>query len=149
MYICMYVCYNFPNRFYDHPDLQCGYEYILSEIPIGFGQVLKPTVDKLLAPWASLDGSWTQPVGKLRQTKCEEVNPGNLVLSPAPGEQFDLTIQVADQLLNYISTNIYVQVLYIVYDCMYICVNGMCICICACVCMCACVCVCVRACMCV
>jgi len=96
-------------RFRSHPDLQCGYKKILSEKRGGFGQILQPTVDKLLAPWASLDGSWEQPPGLLRLT-CEETNPGNLVLSPAPGEQFDLTIQVADQLLNYISTNLYVQV---------------------------------------
>lgn len=89
--------------------------------------MFNPTVDKLLVPWTSLDGSWTQPVGELRQT-CEEVNPGNLFLSPAPGEQFDLTIQVADQLLNYIGTNIYIQVMY---------------CVCACI---VCVCVCVHEC---
>ena len=99
-------------RFRNHPDLQCGYEEILSELKLkaGFGLVLNPTVDKLLAPWASLDGSWEQPPGPARLRKCEEVNPGNLMLSPAPGEQFDLTIQVADQILNYISTNLYVQV---------------------------------------
>ena len=66
-------------------------------------------MDKLLAPWASLDGSWQQPPGTLRQM-CKESNPGNVILSPAPGEQFDLTIQVADQLLNYISTTLYMQV---------------------------------------
>lgn len=100
----------FLNRFRNHSDLQCGYEEILSEIPVGFGQVLRPTVDKLLAPWTSLDGSWTQPAETSRR-KCEEMDPGNLFLSPAPGEEFDLTVQVADQLLNFISSTIYVQVM--------------------------------------
>jgi len=99
------ICFRFRN----HKDLQCGYEKILSEKRAGFGQVLQPTVNKLLAPWTSLDGSWQQPPGPSRLT-CPETNPGNLILSPAPGEQFDLTIQVADQLLNYVSANLYIQV---------------------------------------
>ena len=107
----------------------------MSEIPVGFGQALNPTVDKLLAPWTSLDGSWSQPAGPSRHDNCdaEEINPGNLFLSPAPGEEFDLTIQVADQLLNFISSNIYIQVLcgdvyhqyfniiYVSYDSSYSC----------------------------
>ena len=103
----MYVC---SFRFRNHTDLQCAYEEILNEIEVRFGQALKPTVDKLLAPWTSLDGSWTQPPKAVRRQECVEVNPGNLFLSPAPGEEFDLTIQVADQLLNFISSNIYIQV---------------------------------------
>ena len=120
-YLQIYVCMHktFYCRFRNHTDLQCAYERILSEIPVGFGQALNPTVDKLLAPWTSLDGSWLQPAGTLRRNDCEEINPGNLFLSPAPGEEFDLTIQVADQLLNYISANIYIQVLCI---CMYVCI---------------------------
>lgn len=98
------------NRFRYHPDLQHAYEYILDEFQPAFGQALKPTVDKLFTPWISLDGSWMQPAGTSRSTS-EEVNPGNLLISPAPGEEFDLTIQVADQLLNFISGNIYIQVL--------------------------------------
>ena len=78
-------------------------------MPVEFGQVLNMTVDKLLAPWASLDGSWMQPARESRQN-CKENNPGNLILSPAPGERFDLTIQVADQLFNFIRANIYIQV---------------------------------------
>ena len=35
---------------------------------------------------------------------------GALTLSPAPGEEFDLTIQLADQLLNYISGTVYLEV---------------------------------------
>ena len=35
---------------------------------------------------------------------------GALTLSPAPGEEFDLTIQLADQLLNYISGSVYLEV---------------------------------------
>ena len=89
----------------------------MPEIPVGFGQALHPTIDKLLAPWTSLDGSWLQPPGPSRCRNCEEINPGNLFLSPAPGEEFDLTIQVADQLLNFISANIYIQVLCIFIFC--------------------------------
>ena len=77
---------------------------------MGFGQALRPTVGKLLAPWTSLDDSWMQPASTSRR-ECEEMDPGNLFLSPAPGEEFDLTIQVADQLLNFISSTIYVQVM--------------------------------------
>lgn len=35
---------------------------------------------------------------------------GTLTLSPAPGEEFDLTIQLADQLLNFISGTVYLEV---------------------------------------
>ena len=44
--------------------------------------------------------------------QCVEPDPANLVLSPAPGEQFDLTIQLADQLLSYVSSIIYLEVLH-------------------------------------
>lgn len=49
------------------------------------------------------------PPGRLR-AQCSEPNPGSLVLSPAPGEQFDLSIQLADQLLNFVSDTVYMLV---------------------------------------
>lgn len=42
--------------------------------------------------------------------QCSEPNPGNLILSPAPGEQFDLSVQLADQLLNYVYGTIFMVV---------------------------------------
>ena len=35
---------------------------------------------------------------------------GSLTLSPAPGEKFDLTVQLADQLLNYITATIFLEI---------------------------------------
>ena len=49
------------------------------------------------------------PPGESRQ-QCPEPDPGNLVLSPAPGEQFDISILLADQLLNYVSDTVFMQV---------------------------------------
>ena len=37
---------------------------------------------------------------------------GGLIISPAPGEMFDLTVQLADQLLNIITDTVYLQVNY-------------------------------------
>lgn len=81
------------------------------EVFYGPGTALSPTVDKLITPWAGIDVSWTLVADSQRQ-QCEEVVPGELHLAPAPGEQFDLTVQLADQLLNYISATIYVEVEY-------------------------------------
>ena len=70
-----------------------------------------PTVDKLIYPWAGIEATWTlTPDSRRRQ--CEETDPANLHLSPAPGEQFDLTVQLADQFLNYISNTIYMEVVH-------------------------------------
>lgn len=70
-------------------------------------------MDKLITPWAGIETSWTLAEGTQRQ-QCgeqgEEEVPGELHLAPAPGEQFDLTVQLADQLLNYVSATIYVEV---------------------------------------
>lgn len=41
---------------------------------------------------------------------CFSSDAGNLLLSPAPGEMFDLTVQLADQLLNYITGTVYLEV---------------------------------------
>lgn len=35
---------------------------------------------------------------------------GALTLSPAPGEQFDITIQLADQLLNFITGTVFIEI---------------------------------------
>ena len=102
-------------RFYTHPDLQCGLEAELSDLArhYGPGAALKPTVDKLITPWAGIETSWTVELGT-RRVQCAEMGkesvPGDLHLVPAPGEQFDLTVQLADQLLNYVSSTIYLEV---------------------------------------
>ena len=79
----------------------------------GPGAALRPTVDKMVTPWAGIEASWTLTPGTKR-LQCsedgEEGVPGQLYLSPAPGEQFDLTVQLADQLLNFVSATIYVEV---------------------------------------
>ena len=70
-------------------------------------------MDKLITPWAGIETSWTLASGARRQRcgeKGEEEVPGGIHLAPAPGEQFDLTVQLADQLLNYVSSTIYVEV---------------------------------------
>ena len=98
-------------RFYTHPDLQCALRTFDRELndfyPPGTG--LQPTLDKLITPWAGIETSWTQNPNSLR-LQCNESIPGNLYLSPAPGEQFDLTIQLADQLLGYVTSTIYLEV---------------------------------------
>lgn len=70
---------------------------------------LRPTTDNLVAPWASIDASWMNPPKEDRR-QCPEPNPGNIYLSPSPGEEFDVSILLADQLLNYISDTVYMQV---------------------------------------
>lgn len=79
----------------------------------GPGAALRPTVDKMVTPWAGIEASWTL-TPSTKRLQCseegEEEVPGLLYLSPAPGEQFDLTVQLADQLLNYVSATIYVEV---------------------------------------
>ena len=68
-------------------------------------------VDKLITPWAGIETTWNEAPGVLqRQCTENETVPGELFLSPAPGEEFDLTVQLADQLLNYVSTTIYVDI---------------------------------------
>ena len=102
-------------RFYSNSGLECGLRAQLSELVsyYGPGAALRPTVDKLVTPWAGIETSWTLDPGSQRQ-QCgeegEEEVPGQLFLAPAPGEQFDLTVQLADQLLTYISSTIYVEV---------------------------------------
>ena len=65
-------------------------------------------MDELIAPWAAIATDWMEPP-RLERAQCPESDPGNLILSPAPGEQFDLTIQLADQLLNYVFDTIFVE----------------------------------------
>ncbi len=73
------------------------------------GTGLRPTVDRLIVPWAAIESSWQQPPGTKR-SECPESDPGNILLSPAPGEQFDLTVQLADQLLNFVFDTVYLEV---------------------------------------
>lgn len=107
--------YAYNCRFYTHPGLHCGLTAQLFELDryYGPGAALPPTVDKLITPWAGIETTWTLAMGSQRR-QCgeqgEEVVPGELHLAPAPGEQFDLTVQLADQLLNYVSATIYVEV---------------------------------------
>jgi hypothetical protein len=101
--------------FYAHPGLSCSLKAQLREMDrlYGPGAALRPTVDKMVTPWAGIEASWTLTPGTKR-LQCSEDGregvPGQLYLSPAPGEQFDLTVQLADQLLNYVSATIYVEV---------------------------------------
>ena len=98
-------------RFYRLSDLSCGISSFIRELRTIYdlpGSGLRPTSDTLIAPWASIDSSWMKPPEDDRK-QCPEPNPGNLVISPAPGEQFDISILLADQLLNYVSATIYVK----------------------------------------
>ena len=114
------ICNNFKIHctlsfsFFYQPDLQCGlkslFSYDLGSIYTP-GTGLRPPLNKLYTPWASVEATWTLEPGFSR-SKCEETNPSNLVLSPAPGEEFDMTIQLADQLLNYVSSTIFLDVLH-------------------------------------
>ena len=93
-----------------------------------------PLAHQLILPWAEIGMSWMLEPGQ-RRLQCLEPNPGttsnlftdalmiiislcslelfiyfylflgSLLLSPAPGEKFDLTIQLADQLLNLIASS--------------------------------------------
>ena len=92
--------------------MRCGLLNLTSELSFTYalpGTGLRPTIDKLIAPWSAIDTNYLKPPEVLR-SQCPEPNPGNLVLSPAPGEQFDLTVQLADQLLNFVSDTVYVTV---------------------------------------
>ena len=116
-FVLKFILHHFPispalQRFYTHPDLECALrnfhrELALYNYPPGTG--LRPTLDKLIAPWAGIETSWTQEPGSLRLL-CNETNPGNLFLSPAPGEEFDLTIQLVDLLLGYVTSTVYLEV---------------------------------------
>lgn len=129
------ICSSFTHSFYTLSELQCGLSRFLDELDgsySGPGAQLHPTVEKLILPWSGIETSWTEPVGSIRQT-CTEPSPGALLLSPAPGEKFDLTVQLGDQLLNYITETVYIEV------CVFVCLS-----LCTPVCICACVCVCIR-----
>ena len=66
--------------------------------PLVQGKGLHITLDQLLYPWAGVDESSEQFAGET--DSCPEANIADLVLSPASGEEFDLTVQMFDQLLN-------------------------------------------------
>ena len=98
-------------RLYFQPDLQCGLDGLEGQLRAIYGNPgtgFRPTMDKFIYPWASIEATWTLTPDLIR-AQCVEPNPGNLYLSPAPGEQFDLTIQLADQFQNYISNTIYME----------------------------------------
>ena len=94
--------------FYTLPELQDGLQQVLTELDrfSGPGAQLHPTIDKLVLPWSGIETSWSQT----SRLFDKEPNPGQLLLSPAPGEQFDLTIQLGDQLLNFVTGTVYVEV---------------------------------------
>ena len=98
---------------YLQSELQCGLQRMNDQLGTIYrpGTGFPPTVDKLIYPWAGIEATWTLTPNSLRR-QCEEADPANLHLSPAPGEQFDLTIQLADQFLNYISSTIYMELDY-------------------------------------
>ena len=73
------------------------------------GTGLRPPLDKLLLPWVGIEADWNIEPGSDRED-CPQSIPGELYLAPAPGEQFDLTVQLADQFLNVISDTIYLEV---------------------------------------
>ena len=73
------------------------------------GTGLRPIVADLIAPWAAITADWTRPP-EFERLQCPEPDPGNLVLSPAPGEEFDLTVQLANQLLNFAYDTVYLVV---------------------------------------
>jgi hypothetical protein len=86
--------------FLDHAYLQCALRNTLtSNFPFTPGYGLHPIVDHFIVPWAGIDRKWDDPVDSSVQA-CMEPNASNILLSPAPGEQFDITIQVLDQMLN-------------------------------------------------
>ena len=96
---------------YFQPDLQCGLDSLDSQLSSIYGNPgtgFRPTMDKFIYPWAGIEASWTLTPDSIR-AECAEPDPGNLFLSPAPGEQFDLTIQLSDQFQNYISNTIYME----------------------------------------
>lgn len=97
--------------FIDLPELQCSLSQFIGEQGrfIAPGSELHPPINRLILPWSGIDSSWQQTVSDLRED-CFESVPGSLVLSPAPGEKFDLTIQLSDQLLNYVTQTVYIEV---------------------------------------
>ena len=97
-------------RFLDHPDLKCGLQRLTSAFPRGFG--LFPTKDQLLRPWAGVDSSWDIESSRLLEM-CPEPIVSHILLSPASGEQFDITIQLLDQMLNLATASVTLQVQYI------------------------------------
>lgn len=107
----MNVLYPSTYRVYLQPDLQCGLKSMDEQLQFVYntpGTGFRPTMDKLIYPWAGIEASWTLTPDDTRQL-CEEPDVANIYLSPAPGEQFDLTIQLADQFQNYISNTIYME----------------------------------------
>ena len=109
--VCLFVLFH-TCRFYLHPEMKCGILSFNDELKSLYnirGVGLNPTTNKLIVPWGAIDASWMNAPGK-RRAECSETNPGHLVLSPAPGEQFDLSIQLADQMLNFVFDNIYMVV---------------------------------------
>ena len=108
-------CHMISPRFYTLPGLECGLKAQLEDLRTSFGPsaALMPTLDKLITPWAGLETTWTANIGS-RGARClaagKEAVPGGLYLSPAPGEEFDLTVQLGDQLLNYVSSTVYMEV---------------------------------------
>ena len=106
-------------RFYRHPNLQCGILWSSTAIGRGPGVGLGPTTDRLFLPWSGIAGSWTDNTW----SQCPEPEPAQLILSPAPGEMFDLTVQVVDQLLMSTSANAYLQV-QLINNILRICLNN-------------------------
>ena len=103
MVICVFVSL----RFLEHPDLKCGLQRLTSAFPRGFG--LFPTVHQLLRPWTGVDSAWdSEPSQFLKM--CPEPVVSHILLSPASGEQFDITIQLLDQLLNLATATVTLQV---------------------------------------
>ena len=92
--------------------MTCGLVELAKELDTTYsvpGTGLRPTIDKLITPWGAVGANSDLPPGQAR-SECPEPDPGNLVLSPAPGEQFDLTVQLADQILNYVFDTVFVLV---------------------------------------
>ena len=94
-------------RFLEHPDLKCGLQRLTATFPRGFG--LFPTMDQLLRPWAGVNSAWDHKSSQLLEM-CPESTVSQILLSPASGEQFDITIQLLDQLLNLATASVTLQV---------------------------------------
>jgi predicted outer membrane repeat protein len=114
------IIYKLPNctsdilkdTFFGLSQLVCGVEAIKqNELSLlaGPGGALTPPPNNLVLPWAGIGISWTANPGNER-SQCIEQVPSNLILSPSPGEAFGLTIQLADQLLNFITGTVFIQV---------------------------------------
>ena len=94
-------------RFLEHPDLKCGLQRLTATFPRGFG--LFPTMDQLLRPWVGVNSAWDHKSSQLLEM-CPESTVSQILLSPASGEQFDITIQLLDQLLNLATASVTLQV---------------------------------------